>query len=176
MLGGLVLTYYWWGSVFFVSVPIAALAHILVTVPCPSSKEEVAQRLDPVGSVLSVAGFGALLYGIIEGPEKGWGSVHSVGAFVLSAVALGSFVVWESRSAHPMLDVKFFSIPRFGIGSLGVTFVFLAMFGMFFLMAQYLQGVLNYSPLRSGFATLPLAATMIGISPCGPALGAKFGT
>lgn len=176
MVGGLVLTYYWWGSVFFVSVPIAVLALVLVTLLCPSSREEVAQRLDPVGSVLSVTGFGALLYGIIEGPEKGWGSVHSVGAVVVSAIALVGFVLWESRSSHPMLDVKFFRIPRFGIGALGVTFVFLAMFGMFFMMAQYLQAVRGYSPLRSGFGTLPFAVTMIAMSPRGPALGSKFGT
>jgi EmrB/QacA subfamily drug resistance transporter len=176
LIGGLVLNSFWWGSVFFVSVPIALLALVLVTVLCPSSKEEESRRLDPVGSVLSVIGFGALLYGIIEGPEKGWGSIHSVGAFVLAAIGLIGFVMWERRVAQPMLNMKFFAIRRFGIGSLGVTFVFLAMFAMFFVIAQYLQSVRGYSPLRSGFATLPFAMTMIGISPQGPALGAKFGT
>lgn len=176
MVGGLVLNSFWWGSVFFVSVPIAIVALILVTVLCPSSKEEVARRLDPAGSLLSVVGFGALLYGIIEGPEKGWGSVHSVGAFALAVVALGGFIAWERKTSEPMLDMKFFRIPRFGIGSLGVTFVFLAMFAMFFMMSQYLQSVRGYSPLRSGFATLPFAVTMIFLSSRGPALGAKFGS
>jgi predicted MFS family arabinose efflux permease len=75
-----------------------------------------------------------------------------------------------------MLDMKFFSIPRFGAGTLGVTFSFFAMFSMFFLLSQYLQSVRDYSPLRAGFATLPFAFTMIAISPRGPALGARFGT
>ena len=176
LMGGLVLNSFWWGSVFFVSVPIALIALVLVTVMCPSSKEAIDRRLDPIGSLLSVVGFGSLLYGIIEGPEKGWGSVHSVGAFILAIAALTGFVLWEKQSSEPMLDMKFFAIRRFGIGSLGVTFVFLAMFAMFFLMAQYLQSVRGYSPLRSGFATLPFAIVMIGLSPRGPAFGEKFGT
>ena len=176
LMGGLVLNSFWWGSVFFVSVPIALLALILVTVMCPSSKEEVARRLDPIGSILSVVGFGSLLYGIIEGPEKGWGSIHSVGAFILAVVALGGFIMWERGTTEPMLDMKFFRIRRFGIGSLGVTFVFLSMFAMFFMMSQYLQSVRGYSPLRSGFATLPFAFTMVFLSSRGPALGARFGS
>ena len=176
LMGGLVLNSFWWGSVFFVSVPIALLAVVLVTIMCPSSKEEVARPLDPIGSLLSVVGFASLLYGIIEGPEKGWGSIHSAGAFALAVVALGGFVAWERRTDEPMLDMKFFAIRRFGIGSLGVTFVFLAMFAMFFMMSQYLQSVRGYSPLRSGFATLPFAATMIFLSARGPSLGARFGS
>jgi MFS family permease len=115
LAGGVVLNSFWWGSVFFVSVPIALLALVLVTVLCPSSKEEVSRRLDPVGALLSVSGFGGLLYGIIEGPEKGWGSVHSIGAFAVAAVALGGFVVWEGRTRDPMLDVNYFRMRRFGI-------------------------------------------------------------
>jgi EmrB/QacA subfamily drug resistance transporter len=174
LLGGFVLTHFYWGSVFFVSVPIAVVALVLVTVICPSSKEEHDVPLDPLGALLSVIGFGSLLYGIIEGPEKGWGSIHSAGAFVLCVVAFTCFVTWERRTAHPMLDVKFFSIPRFGAGSLGVTFAFFTMFAMFFVIAQYLQSVRGYSPLRSGFATLPYAVTMVAVSPRGAALSAKF--
>ncbi len=176
LVGGLVLNSFWWGSVFFVSVPIAIAALVLVTLLCPSSKEEVNRRLDPIGALLSMTGFGALLYGIIEGPEKGWGSLHSVGAFALAVVALVGFVLWERRTIDPMLDISFFGIRRFGIGAFGVTFVFLAMFAMFFLIAQYLQSVRGYSPLRSGFATLPFAIVMVALSPRGPAFSAKFGT
>jgi EmrB/QacA subfamily drug resistance transporter len=176
LVGGLVLNSFWWGSVFFVSVPIALLALVLVTVLCPSSKEDVVRKLDPVGALLSVVGFGGLLYGIIEGPEKGWLSVHSIGGFACAVVGLVGFVLWEKRVSEPMLDMKFFKIRRFAIGSVGVTFVFLAMFAMFFLIAQYLQSVRGYSPLRSGLATLPFAIIMIALSPRGPALGKKLGT
>ncbi|MEO6124498.1 MAG: MFS transporter [Ilumatobacteraceae bacterium] len=174
LIAGFLLTHFWWGSVFFVSVPIALVALGLVTFICPSSKEERNVPLDPIGSVLSVVGFASLLYGIIEGPEKGWGSVHSYGAFALCVVAFVSFVNWESRTEHPMLDVKFFKIPRFGAGALGVTFAFFSMFAMFFVITQYLQSVRDYSPLKAGFATLPYAFTMVAVSPRGASLSAKF--
>jgi EmrB/QacA subfamily drug resistance transporter len=174
LLGGLVLTHFWWGSVFFVSVPIALIAVVMVTLVCPTSKESHEVPLDPPGALLSVVGFGSLLYGIIEGPEKGWFSAHSIVAFALCVVAFTTFIRWERRTAHPMLDVRFFSIPRFGAGALGVTFTFFAMFAMFFVLAQYLQSVRGYSPLKSGVCTLPFAITMIAISPRGAALAAKF--
>ena len=174
LIAGFLLTHFWWGSVFFVSVPIALLALGLVTFICPSSKESHDVPLDPIGALLSVIGFGSLLYGIIEGPEKGWGSVHSYGAFALCIIAFVSFVIWESRTEHPMLDVKFFKIPRFGAGALGVTFAFFSMFAMFFVITQYLQSVRDYSPLKAGFATLPYAFTMVAVSPRGASLSAKF--
>ncbi len=174
LLGGFVLTHFWFGSVFLVSVPIAAAAIVMVTIICPSSKESLPVPLDPIGALLSVIGFGSLLYGIIEGPEKGWGSAHSAGAFALCVVAFVGFVAWEKRTAHPMLDVRFFAIPRFGAGSVGVTFAFFTMFSMFFVITQYLQSVRDFSPLKAGFATLPFAVTMVLVSPRGAALSAKF--
>jgi EmrB/QacA subfamily drug resistance transporter len=174
LLGGFVLTHFWWGSVFFVSVPIAVVALVLVTMLCPSSKEDHAVPLDPTGALLSVIGFGSLLYGIIEGPEKGWFSAQTIGAFAICIIAFAGFITWEKRATHPMLDVRFFSIPRFGAGSLGVTFAFFAMFSMFFLIAQFLQSVLGYSPLKAGICTLPFAVTMIVVSPRGAALAAKY--
>jgi EmrB/QacA subfamily drug resistance transporter len=174
LLGGLVLTHYWWGSVFLVSVPIAFIALAMVTIVCPSSKEQHEVPLDPFGALLSMVGFGSLLYGIIEGPEKGWGTIHSIGAFTLCVVAFGGFIAWERRVAHPMLDIRFFSIGRFRAGSVGVMFSFFTMFAMFFVLSQYLQSVRGYSPLKAGFATLPFAVTSVVLSPRGAALSAKF--
>jgi EmrB/QacA subfamily drug resistance transporter len=176
LVGGLVLNSFWWGSVFFVSVPIAAVALICVSLLCPDTKEEEDRKLDLIGSLLSVAGFGGLLYGIIEGPEKGWSSVHFVGGLLFAVVGLVGFVLWGKRTKEPMLDMSFFANRRFGIGALGVTFVFLAMFAFFFLISQYFQSVRSYSPLRAGFATLPFAVAMIALSPRGPAFGTRFGT
>lgn len=173
LLGGFVLTHFWFGSVFFVSVPITIIALVAVSLLCPSSKESHEVPLDPLGAVLSVIGFASLLYGIIEGPGRGWGSVHSVGAFALCIVAFVGFVSWEKRAPHPMLDVRFFRIPRFGAGSLGITFAFFSMFGIFFVVSQYLQSVRDYSPLKAGFATLPYAVTMVIVSPRGASLSAR---
>lgn len=175
LVGGLVLEHFWWGAVFFVSVPIAALSMVLVAALCPTSREERIRPLDPLGALASVVGFGALLYAIIEGPEKGWTSVHALGAGALALVGLAGFVWWERRTPHPMLDVRFFAIPHFGIGAAAITGAFFCMFGNFFLIAQYFQSVRGYSPFESGLATLPYAATMIAFSSRGPGLANRFG-
>jgi predicted MFS family arabinose efflux permease len=113
--------------------------------------------------------------GIIEGPELGWSSPIVLLAFVVSVACLVGFVVWERRQAHPMLDIRLFERPRFAMGSLGITFMFMAMFSMFFVLTQYLQYVRGYSPLQAGVRGLPFAAAMILLSPRSPAIAARFG-
>ena len=108
-----------------------------------------------VGALLSLIGLAALLFGIIEGPERGWTDGLVVGAFVIAAVTLALFVLWELRSTHPMLPMEFFRNHRFSTGTGIITFGFLVMFGFFFLVTQYFQAVRGYSPLKAGVATLP---------------------
>ena len=175
ILGGALIEHFWYGSVFFVAVPIAAAAFAAIAALAPTSKETVATKLDPIGAVLSMVGFSALLFAIIEGPEKGWGSGLVVGAFALAVVGLGAFVAWERRTDDPMLDMRFFGNRRFAMGSLGVTGTFLAMFSMFFVLTQYLQYVRGYGPLRSGVSGLPFAVTMIIVSPRSAAIAGRFG-
>jgi len=153
-----------------------AIVFVLVTVFSPRSKDSEATPLDPVGAALSIVGLAALLYGIIEGPVKGWTSAEVVGAFVVSAVTLIGFVVWERRAEHPMLPMDYFRDPGFSIGSGVITFAFFVMFGFFFLITQYLQFVRDYSPLDAGVATMPLAAALVASSPRSAALSEKVGT
>ena len=176
VIGGAVLGHFWWGSVFFVSVPIALIALVGVTLLAPKSKESKVVPLDPIGASLSILGFGSLLYGIIEGPDKGWTSPTAITAFVVALVALTSFVLWERRSAHPMLDPKFFKIPRFATGAFAVTFTFMAAFSQFFVLTQYLQYIKGYSALGAAVRGLPFALTLIVISPRAVELSRRFGT
>jgi EmrB/QacA subfamily drug resistance transporter len=175
LLGGFLVEHYWYGSVFLVAGPLAVMAFVASAALAPRSKEDHPTPLDPLGAVLSVVGFAALLAAIIEGPERGWTDVFVVGGFVVAAVGLVGFVLHERRTAHPMLDMAFFRSPRFAAGSMGITFTFLAMFSMFFVLSQYLQYVRGYSPLQSGLRTLPFAATMIAISPRSPAVAGLLG-
>ena len=175
LMGGFLLEHFWYGSVFFVAVPIAAIAFVASAVLAPRSKEGAGAALDPAGSALSIVGFGALLFAIIEGPERGWGDALVVVGFVVAAIGLVGFVTYERRAEHPMLDMTYFGTPRFAMGSLGITFTFLGMFSMFFVLTQYLQYVKGYSPLGAGLRGLPFAATMIVVSPRSADLAAKFG-
>jgi EmrB/QacA subfamily drug resistance transporter len=168
--GGFLLEHFWWGSVFIVNVPIVAGALIAGRFLVPDSRNPHAHPIDWTGAVLSVVGLVALVWAIIEAPSGGWTSAPIVAAFALAAVALATFVWWERRTAHPMLDVRFFRNARFTAASLTVTLVFFALFGFIFLATQYLQFVLGYTPLEAGIRTLPFAGAMIVTAP----LSSKF--
>jgi EmrB/QacA subfamily drug resistance transporter len=175
VMGGLLEANFWYGSVFLVAAPIAAIAFVASAILAPASREATAHRLDLGGSVLSVVGFSALLAAIIEGPERGWTDGLVVVGFVLAAVCLVGFVFYERRVNEPMLDMAFFRNRRFAMGSMGITVTFFAMFSMFFILTQYLQYVQGYSSLEAGVRGLPFAATMITVSPRAPRIAAKLG-
>lgn len=175
LASGLLLESFKWSSVFFINVPIAALALLLVVAIVPNSKDDEQRPLDPVGSALSVLGLVALVYGLIQGPEFGWTDPLVLGAFVVSVVALYAWVRVELAQRDPLLDPRLFEIPRFRMGSFTITSAFLVMFGMFFVLTQYLQFALDYSPLEAAVRTLPFAPAMILVAPRGPSLAARIG-
>jgi EmrB/QacA subfamily drug resistance transporter len=172
---GLLLEHYWWGSVFLVNLPIIAVALVAGWMFVPKSKDATSSPLDPVGAVLSIVGLSALVYAIIEGPHHGWLSTASIVWFAFAAVVLVGFCVWELRTRHPMLDLHLFQNPRFAVSSGGITLVFFAMFGTFFMLAQYLQSVLGYSPLGAAVRLLPMSFVMMAVAPQTPKLVARFG-
>jgi EmrB/QacA subfamily drug resistance transporter len=175
-LGGWLLGRFWWGSVFLVNVPVVIGALVAGRFLVPTSKDPSAPRLDPVGTVLSSAGLLTLLYGIIEAPTKGWGDAGVLAGFVAGALTLAAFVIWELRSDHPMLDVRFFKNPRFSGASFAVTLVFFAMLGVSFLLTQYLQFVLGYSALAAGLGFIPVAAALMIAAPLSAPLTARVGS
>lgn len=175
LTGWWVFPSFWWGAAFVVNVVAALAVLIAVALLSPRSRDDERTPLDPVGAALSLVGVAALLYGIIEGPAKGWGDSLVVGAFVLSGLTLAAFVRWELRIEHPMLPMQFFRDRRFATGSGVITFGFMVMFGFFFLITQYFQFVRGWSPLRAGIATLPFAITMIIMSPRSEGFVRRFG-
>ena len=176
VVGGFLLEHFWWGSVFFVNVPIVAGALIAGRFLVPSSRSPEALPIDWVGAVLSIVGLVSLVWGIIEAPTDGWTSAPILGAFAVAVLALTAFVAWERRVEHPMLDVGFFRNPRFTAASLTVTLVFFALIGFVFLATQYLQFVLGYTPLQAGIRTLPFAVAMMIVAPASSKLVEWAGT
>lgn len=172
---GFLLEHFFWGSVFLVNVPMIALALGAGAVLVPTSKDPDQVPLDLPGAGLSIVGLGSLVYGIIEGPSHGWTSPETLATFAVSALALVLFVARERRTDHPMIDLHLFRDRRFSVASGGMTLTFFAMFGTFFLVAQYFQLVLGYSPLKSGLLQLPMAFVMMGLAPQIPRFVARFG-
>jgi len=172
---GFLLEHFWWGSVFLVNVPVIVLSLVVGRVLLPTSRDPEQPPIDIPGSLLSIVGLGALVYGIIEGPLHGWTSSQTLGTFAVAVVVLALFGWREVTARHPMLDLRFFKDRRFSVASGGMTLIFFAMFGTFFLVSQYFQLVLGYSPLESGLFQLPMAFVMMGLSPQVPKLVARFG-
>ncbi len=172
---GWLLEHFYWGSVFLINVPFIAVAMVAGAILLPKSKDSENQPLDVPGALLSIVGLSSLVYAIIEGPHHGWLSTESLLTFAGSGLALGLFAVRELRTRYPMLDLKLFSDRRFSVASAGMSLTFFAMFGTFFLMAQYLQLVLDYSPFESGLLQLPFAFIMMMTAPRVPTLVGRFG-
>lgn len=155
--GALILQYLSWRALFWVYVPVAAvlLACAAYVAPRPA---RVPTALDAPGSALLVTGCVALLFGIIEGPSRGWWSPAVLAAFGTAVVVLTGFVLAELRTEQPILDPRLFRLPPVRSGTVGVAAVFFGMFALFYVNAQFLQYVKDFSPLQAGSGGLPLAA------------------
>ncbi len=176
IVSGALLEEFWWGSAFLFNVPVVVATAIAVAVYSPRSRDDTATPLDPRGAVLSLVGLTSLIFGIIEGAERGWSDTLVAGSFVLAAVTLYAFVRWERVAPHPMLPVSYFADRRFSVGSAVITTSFFVMFGWFFLLSLYLQFVRGYSPLEAGLATLPLPPMFIILSPRSADIAARIGS
>lgn len=172
---GLLLKWFWWGSVFFVNLPVVALLLGLVIFLVPTSRDPEQRPLDVLGALLSVVSLVSLVFAVIEGPERGWFSPIVVGGFALFAAAGVAFVLYELRNEHPMLDPRLFKLAGFSSGAGAVTMVFFSMFSLFFLLTQYLQFVKLYTPLEAGVRVLPSALMLVLVSPRGPKIVARLG-
>ena len=172
---GWLLEHFWWGSVFFLNIPVVVIALAAGRVLVPTSRDEGDTPLDLVGALLSIVAVSSLVFAIIEAPSKGWTSAEILGGFAVFAVVFAVFAAWELRAEHPMLDLRFFRRPGFTGGSLAISLVFFGMFGMFFLLTQYLQLVKGYSALEAGVRTLPFAFTMMFVAPMSARIAERIG-
>lgn len=175
LVGGLLLEHFWWGSVFLINVVIGGIALVAGGMVVPTSRNPERSPLDPVGAALSMLGFGALLFAVIEAPERGWTSPLILACFAVAVALLGGFVRWESTSRAPMLDMDLFRVTRFATGTLTITMAFFSMFGMFFLATQFFQYVRGTSPLMAGVSMLPNALAMLFWAPRSQKVAARFG-
>ena len=174
--GGLLLEHFSWSAVFWVNIPVGVIALGLGAWLVPTSGDPNQGRLDVVGALASIVALGSLLFGIIEGPVRGWTDSVVLIAFAVGAVTVAFFVTWELHVADPMLDMRFFSNPRFSAANGAITMTFFALFGSMFLMTQYWQLVHGYSPLGAGVRLLPYAGTMMITAPLSARIVEGVGT
>jgi EmrB/QacA subfamily drug resistance transporter len=178
IVGGALLENFSWNAIFLVNVPIVAAGLIGTLTLIPESRDAHADRLDPLGAVLSIAGLATLVYGIIEAPGAGWTAPETllrVGAGLGLLVAFG---LWELHNSAPMFDIKLFARPNFGPTSFAETVAHFALVGGMFALTQYLQFVWGQRPLQAGISMLPVAfGVVIGsivATKLLPRIGAKY--
>jgi len=160
LAGGLLLSRFWWGSIFLVNIPVVVVGIVGALLVVPESRDHAAGRPDPIGAVLAVTGLSLVLWAIIEGPTHGWLSRSVLGATLTGAAVITVFMVWEHRSDHPMLPLRFFRSRRFSIAVAAVALGVFALLGGLFIQTQYLQFALGYSPLKAGLCILPIAGVL----------------
>jgi EmrB/QacA subfamily drug resistance transporter len=175
VVGGLLLQHFWWGSVFLINVPILAAGLVAVAMIVPESRNPNPGRVDLVGVALSIVGLVALVYGIIDGGDHGFGRVQALGGIVLGLAVLAAFVWYEARTDHPSLDVRLFRDARFSSAVASIGLVFFAAMGMMFFLAFYLQLVRGYTPLQSGLLMTPFAAAQLIFAPRSAGMVRRYG-
>jgi EmrB/QacA subfamily drug resistance transporter len=161
LVGGWLLERFYWGSVFVVNVPVVIAALVAGRLTIPESRAPHAGRLDPAGAGLSIAGLSALLYSITEAPANGWSNPTIIAVFAIAGLALAGFVAWEMRAEAPMLDLGFFTNPRFSAAIAAIAALFFGLFGLMFISTQALQSVMGYDAFAAGVRLVPLPATFV---------------
>ena len=175
LVSGILLQWFSWQAAFAINVVLAAIALAGTVRFVPESSQPNAPALDWGGALLATIGLVALVFSIIEAPDAGWLSGRTLAGIAAGLTALASFVLFEYRQRHPLLDPRLFSHRKLSAGSLSISIQFFAFFGFTFVSLQYLEGVRGYSPLLAALAVLPLSATMMPTAKLTPGLAARFG-
>jgi EmrB/QacA subfamily drug resistance transporter len=176
IVGGLLLAHFWWGSVFLINVPFTAASVAAIALLVPESKNPRPGRIDFVGVLASIAGLVLVVYGIIQGGDKGtWVHPDVLGPVLGGLAILGFFVWYEARIKHPSLDVRLFRDPRLSSAIGALALVFFGMMGALFFLSFYLQSVRGYTPLRAGAFSLAFAVAQMLMAPRSARLVRRFG-
>jgi DHA2 family multidrug resistance protein-like MFS transporter len=164
LCAGILLEHFWWGSVFLLTLPLAAIALVMALVLVPSHVNETTERVDHLGGVLSILLVGALILGInfAAVPNE---TTLIVSLFVVAAVGLIAFFIRQRRAANPLYDLKAASRPTFWVAACAGLIVFGSLMGAMYIGQQFLQNVLGYSTVDAGLAILPAAAFMVLVAP-----------
>jgi EmrB/QacA subfamily drug resistance transporter len=176
IIGGELITHFWYGSIFLVNLPIVVVAFVACQLVVPESKSPRIRRFDVVGLALGTGCVTLLVLAIIQGPDWSWTSASTVALFVISAILLVMFIRYELRRDGPLLDVRVFRNRSFSAGAGSIATSFFCLFGFIFLVTQYFQLIHGYSALSAGVHTLPFAIVTMIFTPLGAVAALRIGT
>ena len=174
LVGGAVVQGLAWQWIFWINVPIGALAIPLVLTKMRES-HGADSSLDLRGLALVTGGVLGFVWGLVRGNQAGWGSAEVLGSLVLGVLLVAAFVAWELRAREPMLPMGFFRSRAFSAGNAAIFLTFASLFGAVFFYAQLLQTGLGYGPLGAGLRLMPWTATFMTVAPIAGALVDRIG-
>ncbi|MGB8940170.1 MAG: MFS transporter [Streptomyces sp.] len=174
LIGGAVVEKISWEWIFWVNVPIGVLVLALSLWKLAESKHPES-TLDPVGTILVCLGMFGVVFALVRTTEYGWADSHVLIYLIAGAVILAAFVLWELRARHPMLPMRLFRNRSFSAVNSASLLMFAAMFGLVFLLTQFMQNIQGFSPLEAGVRMLPWTAMPVLVAPLTALLSARFG-
>ena len=175
IVGGALIEVLDWRAVFWINLPICALAILLTALFVPESKSATMRDVDPVGQLLGMAFLFGLVFVLIEGPVEGWASPRIIAIAVGAAVAFAAFLGYEARRRDPFVDLRFFRSIPFASATVIAISAFAGWGAFLFMMSLYLQGERGFSPMRTGLIYLPIAVGALLFSPLSGRLVGRFG-
>ena len=161
LFGGILTDLLSWEWIFFVNIPVGIVGLLLAPVLLSESSDRRAESYDVPGAVLVTAGLSTLVLGVTQGRDWGWESASTIGVFGLSAALLAAFIVWESRVRDPLMPFSIFRLQTLTAANVAGFVMGTALFSMFLMLTLYMQQVLGFSPIETGFAYLAVAGTAV---------------
>jgi EmrB/QacA subfamily drug resistance transporter len=173
-IGGFITESFGWRWVFWINLPIGLIAIALV---CMRLRESFGPKadLDILGMVIVAAAALALVWGLLRGNVAGWTSAEVMSPLAAGVLLAAAFVVWELRARAPMVPMRLFRSRAFAAGIAASFLFYAAMYGVLFLLPQFLQTALGYGPLGGGLRLLPWTATLFVTAPIAGAVVNKVG-
>ncbi|CCK27800.1 integral membrane efflux protein [Streptomyces davaonensis JCM 4913] len=175
IIGGWLLDHFWWGSVFLVNVPMAALGITACVFLLPETRDPASPKVDTVSTALTATGLGALVYAIIEAPVRGWADPLVLGMLAGAVLLITALVLRERRAARPMLDMTLLAHRGFLFNTLAATLVMFVLSGLLFVLPPYLQAVLGHDALGTGVRLLPMMGGLLVAARAAQPVVARFG-
>jgi EmrB/QacA subfamily drug resistance transporter len=178
IIGGALVQNFNWNSIFLINIPIAAIALIMGLFLVPDSKDSHPRKLDPVGNILSLAGLGSFIYGLINGGTRGWTDAQVIATLIAGGLILLLFVLWEAHRPDPLMELRFFKNHRFTAGIIVLVILGLALNGFQYISTFYMQFVKAYTALGTGVRYVPLAVGLmlgaVGSARLSKSIGSKW--
>jgi EmrB/QacA subfamily drug resistance transporter len=175
IIGGIFVEHISWQSVFFINLPVGTIALVVGALVLNETRESVRQRFDILGVLSLALGLLAIVYGLVNAQNWGWGQASTLGIIASGLVLLVAFVVVERRVRNPLVPLSIFRVRAVSVSTVIVLLDFFALFGVLFFISLYLQSVHGFSPVGAGLRLLPLTITFAFAGPLGARLVNRYG-